>query len=168
MQVGKSGGDPMLRSGYEDGWSCSSPALITCRRCVGWRLCSTYSSNKPSGIGARRAIKDPFRQAQSEKFAILDQIKVHPKWRGWPGRPADHAVFFPICMTSACVPWERIARAHSAVAQRTVHEHYRWSCASNLQCNAGAVGRCHLGCCRGSSVLTSLMDAHDSPRIRDR
>ena len=48
-------------------------------------------------FGAAHAIKDPFRQAQSEKFAILDQIKGHPKWRSWPGRRiiSGHAVFFP-------------------------------------------------------------------------
>lgn len=48
-------------------------------------------------FGVAHAIKDPFRQAQSEKFAILDQIKGHPKWRGWPGRRivSGHAVFFP-------------------------------------------------------------------------
>jgi len=48
-------------------------------------------------FGAKHAIKDPFRQAQSEKFAILDQIKQHPRWRRWPGRRviSGHAVFFP-------------------------------------------------------------------------
>jgi hypothetical protein len=48
-------------------------------------------------FGVAHAIKDPFRQAQSEKFAILDQVKGHPKWRGWPGRRiiSGHAVFFP-------------------------------------------------------------------------
>ncbi|MES2784723.1 MAG: AAA family ATPase [Pseudomonadota bacterium] len=48
-------------------------------------------------FGVAHAIKDPFRQAQSEKFAILDQIKGHPKWRRWPGRRviSGHAVFFP-------------------------------------------------------------------------
>lgn len=48
-------------------------------------------------FGTTHGIKDPFRQAQSEKYAILDQVKGHPKWRGWPGRRvvSGHAVFFP-------------------------------------------------------------------------
>lgn len=48
-------------------------------------------------FGATHAIKDPFRQAQSEKHAILDQIKGHPKWRRWQGQRviSGHAVFFP-------------------------------------------------------------------------
>lgn len=48
-------------------------------------------------FGATHEIKDPFRQAQSEKFAILDQVKGHPKWRGWLGKRvvSGHAVFFP-------------------------------------------------------------------------
>lgn len=47
--------------------------------------------------GTSHEIKDPFRQAQSEKFAILDQVKGHPKWRAWPGKRvvSGHAVFFP-------------------------------------------------------------------------
>lgn len=48
-------------------------------------------------FGTTHKIKDPFRQAQSEKFAILDQLKGHAKWRGWPGKRvlSGHAVFFP-------------------------------------------------------------------------
>ncbi|MBS0343397.1 MAG: AAA family ATPase [Proteobacteria bacterium] len=55
----------------------------------------TWSSTDRSG--AVNPIKDPFRQAQSEKYAILDQIRGHPKWRAWPGRRvlSGHAVFFP-------------------------------------------------------------------------
>jgi len=47
--------------------------------------------------GATHEIKDPFRQAQSEKYAILDQVKGHPKWRSWSGKRvvSGHAVFFP-------------------------------------------------------------------------
>ncbi len=54
-----------------------------------------WSSSDRSG--AIHPIKDPFRQAQSEKYAILDQIKGHPKWRRWPGQRiiSGHAVFFP-------------------------------------------------------------------------
>lgn len=48
-------------------------------------------------FGAVHVIKDPFRQAQSEKYAILDQVKGHLKWRKWPGHRviSGHAVFFP-------------------------------------------------------------------------
>ncbi len=54
-----------------------------------------WSSSDRSG--AIHPIKAPFRQAQSEKYAILDQIKGHPKWRRWPGQRviSGHAVFFP-------------------------------------------------------------------------
>lgn len=47
--------------------------------------------------GTSHEIKDPFRQAQSEKYAILDQVKGHPKWRAWTGKRvvSGHAVFFP-------------------------------------------------------------------------
>jgi hypothetical protein len=49
------------------------------------------------------AIKDPFRQAKNERFAVLDQIKGHAEWRKWPGRrvQAGHAVFFPDLDTKA-------------------------------------------------------------------
>src|SRR5205809_2483848 len=45
----------------------------------------------------RHSIKDPFRQARTERFAVLDQIKGHEQWRRWPGHrvQAGHAVFFP-------------------------------------------------------------------------
>lgn len=48
-------------------------------------------------LGRIHEIKDPFRQAQSERFAILDQLKGHLKWRSWPGKRviSGHAVFFP-------------------------------------------------------------------------
>jgi hypothetical protein len=48
-------------------------------------------------FGVKHGIKDPFRQVQSEKFAILDQVRGHAKWRTWPGRRViiGHAVFFP-------------------------------------------------------------------------
>jgi len=47
--------------------------------------------------GARHPIKDPFKQAQKERFAVLAQIKGHIDWRRWPGRriQAGHAVLFP-------------------------------------------------------------------------
>lgn len=47
--------------------------------------------------GIRHPIKDPFRQARKERFAILDQLKGHVDWRKWQGRrlQAGHAVFFP-------------------------------------------------------------------------
>lgn len=46
--------------------------------------------------GTSHPIKDPFRQARKERFAVLDQIKGHVEWRKWPGRKiqAGHAVFF--------------------------------------------------------------------------
>lgn len=41
--------------------------------------------------------KDPFRQAQSERHSILDQIKGHANWQQFRGGdfPIGHAVFFP-------------------------------------------------------------------------
>lgn len=47
--------------------------------------------------GSTFDIKDPFRQAQSEKYAILDQVKGHATWRRWPGQRviSGHAVVFP-------------------------------------------------------------------------
>jgi hypothetical protein len=47
--------------------------------------------------GDRHPIKDPFRQAQSERFAILDQLRGHTDWHRWPGTRVHcgHAVFFP-------------------------------------------------------------------------
>src|SRR6266404_2268407 len=55
----------------------------------------TWSSIDRYGIS--HPIKDPFRQARKERFAVLDQIKGHPDWRKWRGRwiQAGHAVFFP-------------------------------------------------------------------------
>lgn len=47
----------------------------------------------------KHPIKDPFRQATSEKFAVLDQLKGHSNWSRYPGKRilAGHAVFFPDC-----------------------------------------------------------------------
>lgn len=47
--------------------------------------------------GISHPIKDPFRQARKERFAVLDQIKGHADWRKWRGQriQAGHAVFFP-------------------------------------------------------------------------
>ena len=47
--------------------------------------------------GHRHIIKDPFRQAQSERFAILDQLKGYPDWHRWPGTRilCGHAVLLP-------------------------------------------------------------------------
>jgi hypothetical protein len=58
---------------------------------------TTGSWNSIDRAGVNHPIKDPFRQAQSEKFAILDQVKGHTKWRQWRGRRviSGHAVFFP-------------------------------------------------------------------------
>lgn len=55
----------------------------------------TWSSIDRHGVA--HEIKDPFRQAQSEKYAVLDQVKGHGKWRGWTGNRlvSGHAVFFP-------------------------------------------------------------------------
>jgi hypothetical protein len=55
----------------------------------------TWSSIDRSGV--THPIKDPFRQARKERFAVLDQIKGHADWRKWQGRriQAGHAVFFP-------------------------------------------------------------------------
>lgn len=54
----------------------------------------TWSSIDRKGMS--QPIKDPFRQARRERFAVLDQIKGHPDWRKWRGRwiQAGHAVFF--------------------------------------------------------------------------
>lgn len=47
--------------------------------------------------GQPHPIKDPFRQASSERHALLDQIKGHALWRQWSGGrfTIGHAVFFP-------------------------------------------------------------------------
>ena len=47
--------------------------------------------------GTRHTIKDPFRQAQNERHAILDQLRGHADWRRWPGTRllCGHAVLFP-------------------------------------------------------------------------
>ncbi len=47
--------------------------------------------------GSQHRIKDPFRQAQREQYAILDQLRGHPEWRRWPGKRllCGHAVLFP-------------------------------------------------------------------------
>src|SRR5258708_11790961 len=47
--------------------------------------------------GTTHPIKDPFRQARKERFAVLDQIKGHAEWRKWRGQriQVGHAVFFP-------------------------------------------------------------------------
>ena len=60
--------------------------------------------------GNRHQIKDPMRQASKERFAILDQVKGHPKWRRWPGNKfvSGHGVFFPdVEDTKALVSAER-------------------------------------------------------------
>lgn len=47
--------------------------------------------------GVAHEIKDPFRQAQGEKYALLDQITGDPKWRNWTGQRVilGHCVMFP-------------------------------------------------------------------------
>ena len=47
--------------------------------------------------GQPHLIKDPFRQASSERHALLDQINGHVLWRQWSGGrfTIGHAVFFP-------------------------------------------------------------------------
>lgn len=47
--------------------------------------------------GERHQIKDPFRQAASERYAILNQLTGHPQWRQWRGRrlTLGHAVMLP-------------------------------------------------------------------------
>lgn len=45
----------------------------------------------------RHRIKDPFRQASSERHALLDQLTGHPTWRQWRGSrlTLGHAVVLP-------------------------------------------------------------------------
>lgn len=47
--------------------------------------------------GARHEIKDPFRQATKERFALRDQITGHALWRRWRGTRLvlGHAVMLP-------------------------------------------------------------------------
>jgi hypothetical protein len=47
--------------------------------------------------GVTNEIKNPFRQAQSEKYALRDQVMGNPKWRAWPGERVilGHCVMFP-------------------------------------------------------------------------
>lgn len=47
--------------------------------------------------GQKNTIKDPFKQASTERHALLDQISGHPSWRNWPGQrfTLGHAVMLP-------------------------------------------------------------------------
>lgn len=47
--------------------------------------------------GQRNEIKDPFKQASSERHALLDQLTGHPDWRQWTGKrlTLGHAVMLP-------------------------------------------------------------------------
>jgi hypothetical protein len=47
--------------------------------------------------GQVNQIKDPFRQAASERYALLDQLMGHRSWRQWTGKrlTLGHAVVFP-------------------------------------------------------------------------
>lgn len=61
-------------------------------------------------FGVTHTIKDPFKQAASERFALLDQILAHPAWRRRAERrmTAGHAVFLPdITETSTLVASSR-------------------------------------------------------------
>lgn len=55
--------------------------------------------------GQRNAIKDPFRQASSERHALLDQLTGHPRWRQWKGTrlTLGHAVVLPDINDSASI-----------------------------------------------------------------
>jgi hypothetical protein len=47
--------------------------------------------------GKRHPIKDPFRQAAKERYALLDQVQGHASWRQWRGQRLvlGHAVLLP-------------------------------------------------------------------------
>lgn len=62
---------------------------------------ATWSSTDRNGIP--HIIKDPFRQAQRQRHAILDQLRGHPVWRSWDGRRifCGHAVLFPDLSSAA-------------------------------------------------------------------
>lgn len=47
--------------------------------------------------GQRHEIKDPFKQASRERYAILDQLTGHSTWRQWRGKrlTIGHAVMLP-------------------------------------------------------------------------
>ena len=46
--------------------------------------------------GKTHRIKNPFEQAKSEKYAVLEQLKVDSEWHRLKLRiPMGHAVFFP-------------------------------------------------------------------------
>ncbi len=53
--------------------------------------------------GQRNRIKDPFRQASSERHALLDQLTGHSLWRQWRGNrlTLGHAVVLPDIIDSA-------------------------------------------------------------------
>lgn len=53
--------------------------------------------------GQRNRIKDPFRQASSERHALLDQLTGHSQWRQWRGSrlTLGHAVVLPDINDSA-------------------------------------------------------------------
>ncbi len=51
-----------------------------------------WSSTDAAGI--KHSIKDPFRQAMSEKYAVLSQIKQHPAGQNLKRIVIGHAVFF--------------------------------------------------------------------------
>ena len=55
--------------------------------------------------GQRNAIKDPFKQASSERHALLYQLTGHPLWRQWRGTrlTLGHAVVLPDINDSASI-----------------------------------------------------------------
>lgn len=57
----------------------------------------TDSWTSLSREGQRHAIKDPFKQASSERHALIDQISADATWRQWKKGPLGfgHAVAFP-------------------------------------------------------------------------
>ena len=61
----------------------------------------TWSSIDRNGV--QHLIKDPFRQAAKQRYAIIDQLRGHSLWRRWTGQRlhCGHAVFFPDLQSAA-------------------------------------------------------------------
>ncbi len=55
--------------------------------------------------GHKHEIKDPFRQASSERHSLLDQLNGSSEWRQWKGERVSlgHSVFFPDIADSASI-----------------------------------------------------------------
>ena len=61
-----------------------------------------YSNDRD---GHQHEIKDPFRQASSERHSLIDQLNGSSEWQQWKGERVSlgHSVFFPDIADSASI-----------------------------------------------------------------